>query len=265
MSGLPGEPPCCVPRRGRPGGGARRGSRRRGRALAARGCRTGAICGRPSWRRCRGKPWGSAGSHGTWSAEYRPRGRCRRRRGPRSPAGAGCTAALRRAGTSLLATVTRYGHLPGTLGRRRMRTPRVGVACARVRVSAARPGPAAQPSSKASQHHHAGDPLRTPSPTPCLCRQPAAAVPGLPAKLQPSDGMLGRGRPEQLISRGLWSRAVMVACRGPSRGQCWLNSYRRHAAMPPGKARVYRWARLRRISGADGHRDCRCPGRIGGT
>jgi hypothetical protein len=237
MSGLPGRPPGCVPRRGRPGGGARRGSRRRGRALAARGCLMRAIRGRPSWRRCRGKPRGSPGCHGTLPTGYRPRGRCRRRRGPGRPAGAGCTTALRRAGTSRLATVTRYGHLPGTPGRRRIRTRRVGVACATVRVSAARPGPAAQPSSKAS-HIITRDPLRTP--TPCSCRQPAAAVPGLPAKLEPSDGMLWRGKPSQLTSRGLRSRAVMVACRGPGRGHCWLNSYRRHAAMPPGKARVYR-------------------------
>lgn len=241
MSGLPGGPPGFVPRRGRLGSGARRGSRRRGRAPAARGCRMRAICGRPSCRGCRGKPRGSPGRHGTWPTGYRPRGRCRRRRGPGRPAGAGCTAAVRPARISLLATTARHGDLPGTPCRRRIRTRRVAIACARVKVSAARPGPAAQPSSKASQHHHKGDPLRTPGPPP-LARADSLAQPptALPAKLQPSDGMLQRGRPRQPTSRGLWSRAVMVARRGPGRGHCWLNSYRRHAAIPPGKACVYR-------------------------
>jgi hypothetical protein len=195
----------------------RRGSGRDDRALAGRDCRMRAIYGRPSWRRWyRGKPRGSPRCYGAWSAGCRPRRQHSRRRGLVYPAGVGCTAKVRRAGTSLLATVTRYGRLPGALGRRGIRTRRVGVACARVKVSAARLGQATQPSSKASQHHHKGDPLRTSQPP------PLARADSLP---QPSPACLRTSAARQdALAREVqttYSAGPKVPCRYGCMRQSW--------------------------------------------
>jgi len=151
---------------------------RRGLALAARGCRLRAIC-RPPRRLSRDKPRPSPGCRGNWPAGYGRRRRHRRRCWPRRRARTACPPAVRRTGISLLAVVTRYGHMMAWFGaaRRLVITRWAGVACGGRRVPVARSDPATEPSSKANQHDDHGGPSRASSPQPCSCRQLAAAVP----------------------------------------------------------------------------------------
>ena len=202
ICGLSGGDPGHVPCRGWLAGCGRGRSREPGQALLVRACRVRATGQRPPWRLCRGKPRNGPRVCGALPAWCLPCGRCRRRRGPGSSARGGCAAAVRRGRTSRRAAVTWCGHPPGVLGRPRVRMRCTRATCARVGVPAARADPAAEPSSKASQHDDKGILAGPPAPTPCSCRQPAAAVPpACPARLQPSGAVLWRGRPRQLVKR----------------------------------------------------------------
>lgn len=115
-----------------------------------------------------------------------------------------------------------------------------GVARAGRRAPVARADPAAEPSSKASQHDDHGGPLRAPSPHPLLvqttCRSRPARLPDESSALR--RGALARQAQDNLQS-GLVARAVMVARHGSGCGQCWLKSY-------TGGEPLYRKATMRR-------------------